>query len=153
MKQSNYSAFMTIKKLGFTLLMAATVVSAYAIDDVTYTIASVGNGDIELTAKNNTIQRIVVNKLNITNGDKAQCLTSKDFIIEPHGEAIMSPFNQYRCFGLDNAMSLDSADLITQDEKPGNAKEDIRINIQYTRAFQPDPYSTNHAYSLFFTHN
>ena len=139
-----------MKKLLLSLTLCAGIASGYALDDLTYTISSTDGGNIVLQVQNNAVERVVLNKLAISNSDGDDCLLGKDFIIEPHTAVTMTPFNQKKCFGIDNKLSLDSADFLTQDQKAGNVKEDIHIQTQYTRGFQPDPYSTNKGFSIFF---
>lgn len=139
------------KKLLAAMVLGVGIAStSYALDDVTYTMYSTDNGNVVISLQNNTVQRIVLNRLTIVNANKDNCLNAKDFIIEPNATVTMTPFNQNKCFGIDNKLELDSADFLTTDQKDGNVKEDIRIQTQYTRGFQPDPYSTNKGFSLFF---
>ena len=133
-----------------SLALCAGIASSYALDDLTYTMYSTDGGNIVIQLQNNSVERVILNKLAIINVNDDACLLGSDFIIEPHATVTMTPFNQNKCFGISNKLALDSADFLTKDQKVGNVKEDIHVQTQYTRGFQPDPYSTDKGFSIYF---
>ena len=139
-----------MKKLFFAMIIGAGIITGYAIEDLTYALSSTNNGNIVITIKNNAVQRVVLNRLVIKNSSGVNCFMVKNFIIDKNDEATMQHFSQLKCFGLNKSYVLDSAASKTDKQKAGNVKQDVNIQTQYTRGFQPDPYSTNETFSLFF---
>lgn len=140
-----------MKKL-CALLLAGCVANGFAYD-LLYTLGSTPNaldGDLHLTIQNTKAERIVMNKLQVVNEDGKVCTLAGDFIIEPKATMQLAPFNQNLCFGIDNKLVLDSAFQPTDAVLNGETKEDFRIQTQYTVGMQPDPYSTNIGYTLYF---
>ena len=143
-----------MKKILYGLIISAGISSCFAMDDLTYTISSSESspdGAIYMTIQNNNAQRLVINRFAVSNSNGDMCIASNDFIIRPHTKVVMlPPFSQFKCFGISNDLVIDSSSLKTDLTKSGNTKEDIHIKMRYTRGFQPDSYSSNQAFSLFF---
>ncbi|MDQ5922204.1 MAG: hypothetical protein QG673_2263 [Pseudomonadota bacterium] len=134
------------------LLLSGLIANGFAYD-LLYTLGSTDqalDGNLYLTIQNVRGERIVMNNIKLINDSGQECLLATDFIIKPNTTVMLTPFSQYKCFGLANNMVLNSAYKPTKEMFPGNVEENIRIQTHYTVGYQPDPYSTNIPYSLYF---
>lgn len=141
---------MIMKKL-YAMLLGLVITNAFAYD-VVYTLSSDAGkeGKLTLTVENTRNQRVVINKLQVVNANGDICLYASDFILKPGTMAVFAPFDQAKCFGVSKDLVLDAAYKETDAMLPGQVGVDMKLKTQYTRGFQPDPYSKNWSYSLYF---
>ncbi len=135
------------------LLFSCFIANSFAYD-LLYTLGSTDqalDGNLYLSIQNVRGERVVINKLKVVNADGQECLLATDFIVKPNSTVLLTPFSQSKCFGLSKNMVADSAYKPTNEVFPGKIEENLRIQTHYTIGYQPDPYSTNNLYSVYFT--